>query len=514
MEGVGTLASHPGVAAGRVRGLVTRAPVTAWLSRCLARILGLGVLCARLGWAGTPEPAVHAGPLFERFRLTLEPGEGVEAAGPFFYRYEGEDDTTWGMPPLVSVQRSHDGERSQWFVLPPLFTSRRYGEDWRWQFLQLLNSSSLDKIDDPGLRRFNLFPLFFYQDSTDPAKDFWALFPLYGTLQNRMFRDEAEFVLFPAWLKTRKGTVTTRNVLFPLIHFRDGPGLEGWQVWPLVGHERLEPSTRTNVADEVEIVGGHDKWFGLWPVYFRNRLGIGTENPVTVDAVLPLFYTERSPNRDHTSLMWPFFSWTDNKEEKWRQWNAPFPLVAFARGEGKTLDRVIPFFSVGRTETLTFETYGWPLYRRHRLHTREVERDREQFGVFLYVRLDERNLETGQSARRLDSWPLFTWTRSTEGKERLQVLSVLEPLRRGRGIERNWAPLWSLWRQERDTRTGARSESLLWNLYRRERRDGVTKGSILFGLVQYEASSAGRRWRWFHAGGTRGLAASEATHVP
>ena len=54
------------------------------------------------------------------------------------------------------------------------------------------------------------------------------MFPLYGHLKNRMFRDESEFVLFPLWLKTRKGTLTTRNVAFPFVHFRDGPGLKGW----------------------------------------------------------------------------------------------------------------------------------------------------------------------------------------------------------------------------------------------------------------------------------------------
>jgi len=474
----------------------------------------MACLWARLAGAEGPESALHLGPVYDRFKLTLEPGEGEEAAGPFYYRYEGEDATTVGIPPLVSVQRSHDGERSQWFVLPPLFTSRRYGEDRRWQLLQLLNGSNQDRIEDAGLRRLNLFPIFFYQDSSDPQKDFWALFPLYGTLQNRLFRDEVEFVLFPAWLKTRKGTVTTRNVLFPFIHFRDGPGLSGWQFWPLVGHEQLEPTTRTNVAEEVEVVPGHDKWFGLWPVYFRNRLGLGTDNPSKVDAALPLFYAERSPKRDHTAVVWPLFSWTEDREQKWRQWNAPFPLVGFARGEGKTLDRVIPFFSVGRTKELTFETYMWPLYRRHRLHTPEVSRDREQFGVFLYVDLQEKNLETGQSARRLDSWPLFTWTRNTEGQERLQVFSVIEPLRRGRGIERNWSPLWSVWRQEHDTRTGARSESLLWNLYRRERREGVTKGSILFGLVQYEAGSAGRRWKLFHFGRRAESESESAAAVP
>lgn len=482
-------------------------------------LLALGIGVGGLSWGGEPRaPWVAAGPLFQTFPLALEPGDGVEALGPLFYRREGEDETLWAVPPVVSVLRSDDGERVQVLVLPPLFTWRRYGEDMRWQLVQWINGSRLERIDeDREVRRFNLFPFWFYQDAPDPEQDYWALFPFYGTLRNRMFRDEAEFVLFPLWLKTRKGTMTTRNVLFPVVHTREGPGLRGWQVWPLVGHERRAPGVRTNVVDEIEVVPGHDKTFALWPVFFRNRLGLGTESPARVDAALPLFYAERSPARDHTSVLWPLVSWTENREERFRQWNAPWPLVGFARGEGKTLDRVIPFFSVGRTETFESESYLWPLYRRRHLMTESIDRDRRQWAVFLYVDLREQNLETGRTARRIDSWPLFSWSRSPEGVERWQGLSVMEPLRRGAGIERNWSPVWGLWRGEHDGRTGKGNRSILWNVYRRDYEAAMSRTSFLFGLVQCERTVAGRRWKWFHFGSRHGGGAAteeRASDVP
>lgn len=440
------------------------------------------------------------GPLFQTFPLTLEPGEGTEALGPLFYDYEGENQSLWAVPPLISSGRSPDGEVRQVFVLPPLFSWRRYGEDTRWQLGQWINASRMNRIEDDNVRRFNLFPLWFYQDSPDPAKDYWALFPLYGNLRNRLFRDEAEFVLFPVWLKTRKGTMTTRNIAFPFVHFRDGPGLSGWQFWPLAGHEHLEPTVRTNLSDEIETIPGHDKTFALWPIYFRNRLGLGTDNPGQVDAAIPFFYRERSVLRDHTSLLWPLISWTDDREQQFHQWNAPWPLVGFAHGEGKTLKRVLPFFSVGHNRELTSKTYLWPVYRNRRLQTEALDRNRHQVAVFLYSDTRERNRETGQTARRIDSWPLFSWSQNPEGQKRLQVLSIIEPIRRGVGLERNWSPLYSIWRQEEDPKTGARSQSLLWNLYRRDARPGSTKGSLLFGLVQYHKTPAGRRWRLFHLG--------------
>lgn len=459
-----------------------------------ALALGLG------GQGAAAEGDWSAGPLIHTFPLTLEPGDGLEAVGPLWYAHDLEDASLWAVPPLVSVYRSDDGDRGDVYVLPPLFAWHRWGADRKWQLLQWLSGSNVDALEAPDTRRFQLFPFFFWQDSPDDRRDYWALMPFYGKLKNRLFRDESEFVMFPLWLESRKGTVRTRNVLFPFLHLRDGPGMKGWQFFPLAGHEHLDAGTRTNLSDEVEVTPGHDKTFALWPIWFRNRVGLGTTNEGRVDAVLPLWYAERTPARDHTSVLWPFVSRTDDREGGYRQWNLPWPLVGFARGDGKRLDRVLPLFSVGRTKTFEGQTYLWPLYRRRHMHTPAIDRDRWQLGVVFYSDATEKNLETGKTARRIDSWPFFSWTRDPEGRERFQALALMEPFSKGTGIRRNWSPMWSLWRDERDPRGGRSSRSLSWNLYRRDEKPGLTKGSILFGLVRYEVTSAGRRWRWFGAG--------------
>jgi hypothetical protein len=66
------------------------------------------------------------------------------------------------------------------------------------------------------------------------------------------------------------------------------------------------------------------------------------------------------------------------------------------------------------------------------------------------------------------------------------------------GLERNYSPLWSLWRSEKNPRTGAASQSLLWNLYRREATPAAKKCSLLFGLFQYQSSSEGKHMRLFY----------------
>ena len=122
-------------------------------------------------------------------------------------------------------------------------------------------------------------------------------------------RDETFFVMFPVYSETRKRDVITDNYLYPFFHLRHGDGLRGWQCWPVVGHEHKDVTTRTNSFGETEIIGGHDKSFLLWPILLRQDTGIGTDNPEKFRASMPFYAITRSPWRDSTSVLWPFFNW-------------------------------------------------------------------------------------------------------------------------------------------------------------------------------------------------------------
>jgi hypothetical protein len=94
---------------------------------------------------------------------------------------------------------------------------------------------------------------------------------------------------------------------------------------------------------------------------------------------------------------------------------------------------------------------------------------------------------------------LFTRHRDYNGNTRLQLLAPLEPIfPNNSGVERTYSPLWSLWRSERNAETGAASQSLLWNLDRRDATATARKCSLLFGLFQYQSDSQSKRMRIFY----------------
>jgi len=342
--------------------------------------------------------------------------------------------------------------------------------------------------------------LYFQQRAADTNLNYTALFPLYGRLKNRLFRGEIRFVLFPLYGQSRKKDFVTDNYLYPFFHVRHGNALRGWQILPLAGYEHKDVTSRTNSADELEIVGGYRKLFLLWPIFFNQTLGLGTESLDRRQALLPIYSYQRSPQRDSTSVLWPLgLTITADREKKYREIGAPWPLIVFARGEGKTVNRFWPLFSQAKNPILESDFYLWPLYKYNRAHAPPLDRTRTRILFFLYSDMIEKNEETGTALQRTDLWPLFTAKRDHDGNERLQLLAPLEPLLpNNKSIERNYSPIWSIWRSEKNAKTGAAGQSFLWNLYRRDTTPETRKCSLLFGLFQYQSGLEGKRLRMFY----------------
>ena len=462
------------------------------------RICGLGAIlsCCPPAFA---ESGVHAGFLFDEFPLTLDAGHRTEAAGPFFYDQQKDSERTWAVPPLYSHDEDPAVESREDDFLYPLLTYECYGREYRWQFVQLFSVAGGANQDGSEKRRVTVYPLYFQQRSPHTNENYTALVPIYGHLKDRLMRDEIFFVMFPIYSETRKHDVVTDNYLYPFFDLQHGDGMRGWQLWPLFGTRHKAVTIATNGFGDTEVVGGYDRYFALWPVHFWQNNGIGMDDPERFRADLPFYSYSRSPKRDSTTVLWPFFNWIDDRDKKYREWEGPWPFVVVARGEGKTATRVFPLFSRAHSDTYVSDFYLWPLYQFRSINSEPLDQKRTRILFYLFQNVTDKNTATGREQHRVDLWPLFTWRRDFSGNTRLQILAPVETaLPHNRGVERNWAPLWSVWRSETNPATGGGSQSLLWNLYRRDTTPDVKKCSLLFGLFQYQSKPEGKTVRLFY----------------
>ena len=478
----------------------------------------LPLLFLALPLHATAQDGPHLGLAYDDFRLTLAPGERTEVLGPLFYDEERETQHTWAFPPLLSYSHDPGTELKEFDFAYPILTYDSYGKQYRWQFLQLLSLSGGESQTETNRNRFTIFPIYFQQRSSDPNENYTALLPIYGHLKHRLMRDEIFFVLFPLYSETRKKDVVTDNYLYPFFHLRHGDGLKGWQFWPLYGQEHKQITHLTNGFGDVKLSGGHDKMFVLWPFYWNQYNEIGMDNPQHTQGCLPFYDFLRSPKRDLTTVIWPLFTWINDREKKYREWQMPWPIVDIARGEGKHTTRFFPLFQQShsgsappfsgpgsrapRASTNAFlqsDFYLWPIYKYKRVRSEPLDRERTRILFFLYSDTWQKNTETGESQRRRDFWPFYTYKNDYNGNSRLQILALLEPLVPGsHKIERDYSPVWSLWRSENNPREHASSQSLLWNLYRHQTSPETKYTSALFGLFQHRSDAKGKTVRLFY----------------
>lgn len=441
-----------------------------------------------------------AGPAYSKFKLTLQSGYREEALGPFYYSQQTTEQSQFAFPPFYCHTLTPDVGWSEWEFLYPIADYRRFGSEYRLQFIEFLTFSGGKSDLDHSARLFTVFPFYFQRRADDPSLNYTAVVPFYGHMENRLFRDDIKFVLFPLYSQTRKKDVVTDNYLYPIFARSRGDHLSGWEVWPLVGEEHKAPTMVTNYyADKMDIVGGYDKSFVLFPFFSKGRAGIGTTNPASTLTLIPFYNKLRSPSRDETSYGWPLgYNLVDDHGKKYVERDILWPFIVSARGS-KTVTHYLPFYSHSASGGLESDFYAWPIYKFNRLNSPPLDRRRIRIFFFLYSDTVEKNTESGDFKRRVDFFPFYTFHRDLDGNRRLQIFSLLEPFfPNNRSVTREYSQLWSVWRAEHNARTGDASQSLLWNLYRHEKTGNARKFSLLFGLFQYQSTAEGRSWRIFY----------------
>jgi len=87
----------------------------------------------------------------------------------------------------------------------------RFGPEYRFHIIQVFSFSGGQTQSETNVNRFTLFPIYFQQRSATPELNYTALLPIYGTLKNRLFRDEMHFVMLPLYVQSRKKDIVTDN---------------------------------------------------------------------------------------------------------------------------------------------------------------------------------------------------------------------------------------------------------------------------------------------------------------
>lgn len=423
-------------------------------------------------------------------------GVGTEALGgtvlthrPFV---EAELDS-WAIRPLFIHNWKEETSRTEF--IHPYGTVTRTDKEFTWAFLPFARYSrtKTDEVADPY--SLLILPLSLYFAQLPNGRRVRATFPFAGVIDGFMTFDKLEFFLFPLYVRSERDGRTTWHWLFPCFSYSESDDGVAWRAWPLVGHDVREER--------------YDRWFFLWPIFQfqRNERRLGPEKEELSWTIFPLFGRTEQGTFHSTTVLWPFFGYSEDPASGFWSLDLPWPLVSFQNpgtSDRARRFRIWPLYSKYEGDGMVSRSWAWP-FVHHRVETYH-DGERTAFSVLPFYQSTVRHYDGQDEPTRWQRlWPLW---QHEEGPSHVRsAIPALNPLWRTPGIDRHYGWLWELYTNEEDE---GRSHQRSWlGLWRREsdeyeirtslagvwgRRTYRSSGtlthenSLLFGLIRWRST--------------------------
>lgn len=412
-------------------------------------------------------------PFFDYRESPQQGFRNLSILGPLLkFQRNGETETTAVRPFFYRTEDAVD-DTSRTAYLYPIASSETWAEGKYLQVLQLFQK----RTPLPGVEERRgpmLFP-FYISGTSEKHGHYVSVFPFYGDIYDRFWKDEYHYVLFPLYGRTVKNGTETRNYLYPFFSLIKGEKESGFQIWPLYGQAEKE--------------GVYRKRSALWPVYFQEELGLDTDSPTRKFYLFPFYTSSISRKRTEKHYLWPFFGHISDSEKKLEERDYFWPFVVTIRSEERNLDRYLPFYSVDRRKNSLKRWYLWPLFSHQELTSDSYQLERNRVLFFLYSDATETWTIDGKSRSKISCWPFFTYRSDERGVKTVSFPAPVEPILNKEGIENSWAPLWRLYIQKWND-AGDSAVSFLWNLYWHESRSDDLAYE-LFPFISYRSEKKG-----------------------
>lgn len=450
-------------------------------------------------------------------RSDTDPKAETTAAGPFLFAQTAADGTkAKGLRPVWVQHDDAQGNFRAGYFLYPIFSYTQDENTYGWNVFELLRNSGRragagaphSELELRG--NFELWPFIFWRQTGDPSLSYAAVFPLGGTVKDKLGTDRATWVLFPLYLQTEKHGVLTTSVPWPFVRVTSGAA-HGFGLWPLF-----------NFAERP---GAWKQRYFLWPLGYDNTTYPAADAPAGTApkrdvGFLPFYARSTATGYIDENFGWPFFGYTDRTQPtRFHETRYFWPFLVQGRGDNRYVNRWGPFYTHSIVNGYDKTWYAWPLIRHAEWTDRNLAIEKTQLFYFLYWSERQRSAArpNGPAASLTHVWPLYSTWANGAGARQFQLFSPLEVFFPGNDkIREAWSPLFAIARSEQSA-PGESRTSLLWNAvtWRRDdasqtrefhlgpllsvtHRGGARRIAVGNGVVTFQRTPRGS-WltRWF-----------------
>ncbi len=384
-----------------------------------------------------------------------------EAAGPLIFKKPApEGGTIQGFRPFYVQTDDVNGLTTVATVLYPLFIYRADSDTYQWTILDLITRAG-PKREGPAYRgdktqAFDLWIFWFSRQTGSPETSYRALFPVVGTIKNRLGYDQLSWVIWPLYFRTEKQGAITTSTPWPFLRVTRGTE-QGFALWPLFGWN--------------DKPGAFHTAFWLWPLGWNNTTQPAEDappgaGPVRQFGFIPFYTRDQRTGYINENYVWPFFGYTDRTvPNRYHETRYLWPFFVQGRGDNSYINRWGPFYTHSIIKGTDKTWVMWPLFRRETWIESGLAQTKTQFFYVVYWSLEQRSLTNplAAPASRTHLWPLFSKWDNGAGRRQFQLLSPFEVLFTDNdSVRESWTPLFALYRSDQRSPDDQRW-ALLWN---------------------------------------------------
>jgi len=411
-------------------------------------------------------------PLIDYRKDFAKKTSSLSILGPLLNFDSTPTDDIFSFRPLIHNTRDSSKTRSVSYYLYPLASTETTPDVDQIEFLQIFQKNSYRKSEPEEKESQSMIFPFFISGESKKYGSYTSLFPIYGDIYGRFWRDEYHYILFPLYGRTVLKKTTNYNFLWPFFSITSGENESGFRIWPLYGQAAKE--------------GVYSSMFFLWPIFSKEKRAVSGDAISERFSIFPLYASYDTPHSTSRTWLWPFFGYANDTKIEEQERNYFWPFWLTVSGKKRNVIRFLPFYSDEVTEDSTKNWYLWPLYETDTMQSPQYRQTRERMLFFLFSNKVESWTQDDKERQRTALWPLFLYNRNTDGESTLSIPAPVEPILDRDGIEKLWAPLWRFYLHKWNDK-GDSQLSILWNLYWHD-RNKESAGWEVFPLFRHRSA--------------------------
>jgi hypothetical protein len=377
----------------------------------------------------------------------------------FWFLYEKETrrgQTQLVIRPFYSNYRENFSAHEFATSFYPFYYSEKTNYWKRSTFLFLFTNDSTMHEDSGEDSDLILSPLFMWGKGGTEKDRYVGFFPFYGKIKSRLSWSELNFFLFPLYTNWSHKEFKVHSILWPLTIYGSSDVRQEFRVFPFYSNKSH--------------LGKYEHTSLLWPFFSWGVDNLDKKEPTSYGFAWLLFSYKNSYYGNMKSYgilpiigSMSFASYGYDNRTTEKNYSLFFFLFQYGYSNDKDYRKLIifPFYAYSKYASKEFR-FITPFYLRSNSDTYGIKSDSLHILPPFFHYMQEVFVKEERTDLYWKVWPFIKWHRDAEGNISTNMLSLF-PVRSD-SFELVWDPIWSIWEYQNNI-NGEKRFSLLMRLY-------------------------------------------------